>query len=562
MNLTCNSTLEDMKIGSEKQIAGDLTFHQLALLISAASTVITFLFSFYLIWQHALNYRKPLEQRHIIRILLMPPIYALSALLALYFYRHAVYYQVLSDCYEAFAIASFFALMCHYIAPDLHEQKAFFRNMRPVKPWVWPLTWLAKCCGGQRGAWRTPQSGLTWFNIIWIGIYQYCFIRVAMTIVAVVTEHFNVYCESSNSPVFSHIWVAGIESVAVTIAMYGVIQFYIQLKEPLAEHKPFLKVLSIKLVIFLSFWQTMAISVATSSTIHVVTANETFAYPDLKVGIPSLLLCVEMALFSILHLWAFPYSPYHESAKTSFYPSPDPTLGMPHHENEHGLKQGGFMGFKAIGDALNMWDFIKAFGRGLRWLFVGVRHRHADPSYQGKGQNGDTSYPMNSYGANDAGAKSTDHLPIASQFRKSTFGVPSTGGRPSRRMPPVREESAGLIDNAQSNPNSSPSAGSPQRQPSPYQDMGRQQQYHAYSGSPPEYPSYVAPEVDDRGDIGAANHPHAAYAEYDEYDEYDHHSGQTLGGWNEQQARAPRNSTQMKVGNALWGDRNPPPGSF
>jgi hypothetical protein len=136
----------------------------------------------------------------------MIPVYAVARFLSFYFYTHAVYFSVISDCYEAFAIASFFALVCHYTSPSLHTQKDYFRAMQPIRPWVWPLSWMRMCCGGERGCWRTPRSGLTWFNIIWIGIYQYCFFRVAMTITAVVTQYFGVYCESSNMPWFSHIW--------------------------------------------------------------------------------------------------------------------------------------------------------------------------------------------------------------------------------------------------------------------------------------------------------------------------------------------------------------------
>ncbi len=142
----------------------------------------------------------------IIRILFMIPVYAAASFLTFYYYWHAVYFQVICDCYEAFAIASFFALLCHYIAPDLHEQKMYFRSIEP-KPWVWPMNWFKKCCGGERGPWRTPRSGLTWFNIIWTGVYHYCFIRVSMTVTAVITQYFGKYCESSNSPVFAHIWV-------------------------------------------------------------------------------------------------------------------------------------------------------------------------------------------------------------------------------------------------------------------------------------------------------------------------------------------------------------------
>lgn len=91
----------------------------------------------------------------------MVPIYATVSFLSYTFYWHAIYFEVLRDCYEAFAIASFFALLCHYIAPDLHNQKDYFRGIKP-RPWVWPLSWAGKCCGN---LWRTPRSGLTWFNV-------------------------------------------------------------------------------------------------------------------------------------------------------------------------------------------------------------------------------------------------------------------------------------------------------------------------------------------------------------------------------------------------------------
>lgn len=94
----------------------------------------------------------------------MVPIYATVSFLSYLFYRHALYFEVIRDCYEAFAIASFFALLCHYTAPDLHSQKDYFRTLKP-KEWVLPVNWFKRCCGGERGIWRTPRSGLTWFNV-------------------------------------------------------------------------------------------------------------------------------------------------------------------------------------------------------------------------------------------------------------------------------------------------------------------------------------------------------------------------------------------------------------
>lgn len=95
---------------------------------------------------------------------------------------------------------------------------------------------------------------------MYVGVFQYCLIRVIFTFVAMITQLLHRYCESSLSPAFAHIWVMVFEAASVTVAMYCLIQFYIQLKTDLAEHKPFLKILCIKLVIFFSFWQTVSLS--------------------------------------------------------------------------------------------------------------------------------------------------------------------------------------------------------------------------------------------------------------------------------------------------------------
>lgn len=100
----------------------------------------------------------------IIRVLFMVPIYSVVSFLSYYFYTRAVYFEVIRDCYEAFAIASFFSLLCAYIAPDLHDQKDYFRKLRP-RGWVMPISQFKRCCGGEVGIWRTPRSGLTWFNV-------------------------------------------------------------------------------------------------------------------------------------------------------------------------------------------------------------------------------------------------------------------------------------------------------------------------------------------------------------------------------------------------------------
>lgn len=231
--------------------------------------------------------------------------------------------------------------------------------------------------------------------------------------------------------------------------MYCLIQFYVQLRHDLAPHSPFLKVLAIKLVIFLSFWQSFMISILTSSTFNLVSPTAKIAYPDLKVGIPSLLLCIEMALFAVLHLFAFSWKPYASSASGSDYP-------MSPIKNSLGPKQGGFLGIKAFVDAMNPWDLVKAFARGMRWLFIGVKHRENDTSYKSSSfdinnpQNGDMSLQSTT----PASYKRTQNLPIAEEFRRSKFGMP---GFASGKK--ADDEGAGLIAHAQPHPLNTGSSG-------------------------------------------------------------------------------------------------------
>ena len=193
-----------------------------------------------------------------------------------------------------------------------------------------------------------------------------------MTFTAVITQVLGRYCLESLNPVFAHIWVMGIEAVAVTIAMYCIIQFYVQLRKDIAQHKPLLKVLAIKLVIFLSFWQTIAISLLTSS--GAIKPSAKFQTPDIKVGIPSFLLCIEMAFFSFFHLFAFSYKDYTVNSKVYQQEMAAGDASPPQY-------QGGFLGWRAMADAANPWDMIKAVARAGRWLFVGRKKRMLDSSY-------------------------------------------------------------------------------------------------------------------------------------------------------------------------------------
>lgn len=75
---------------------------------------------------------------------------------------------------------------------------------------------------------------------------------------------------------------------------------------------------------------------------------------DISVGFNSLLICFEMIIFAILHLFAFTWREYDRG--------PHKTTPI----------------FASLVDAFNPWDVIRATARGTRWLVCGVGHRRDD----------------------------------------------------------------------------------------------------------------------------------------------------------------------------------------
>jgi hypothetical protein len=163
----------------------------------------------------------------------------------------------------------------------------------------------------------------------------------------------------------------------------------------------------------------------------------------------------------------------------------------------------------------------------------------------------DTSYPMKPFAGSEAGTKSTDHLPIATQFRQSTFYTGTPTGETGERG----DESARLIEHAQGISNSPPRRG-----PTPYHDPRRAEYYE---GEPPEpaaaqlSPAFQPYREEEHSDPG-----YSASASQGGSGPYS--NAPASANWRQQQQQQqppppqnPRNSTQLKIGNALWGDRLP-----
>lgn len=143
-----------------------------------------------------------------------------------------------------------------------------------------------------------------------------------------------------------------------------------------------------------------------------------------------------MAIFSIMHFFAFPWKPYALASSSlrheaSYQPGSGTDLESPHSKSPPAKYVGGFLGIKALADAFNPWDILKATARGLRWLFVGRRNRFQDTSY---------SSQMNAQSKPLASEHRTDTVPM---YAKMSSTNPT-----SNSAQPHDSDTAGLLSNA------------------------------------------------------------------------------------------------------------------
>ncbi|TPX34222.1 hypothetical protein SmJEL517_g03141 [Synchytrium microbalum] len=268
-------------------------------LVTVIFSILSTLLSFYLVYRHFQYYFKPNYQRHIVRILLMVPIYTICSCLSFRFFNNSIWFDIVRDGYEAFVIYSFFHLLMDYLGPDFETRHQRLIN-KPSRTCLFPFI-----------CFKYSPRGHAFLINCRVLVLQYVVVRPCMTVLALILQSFEVLCPNSSSPLHGEFWISWINMFSVTIAMYGLLEFYLVIHHDIAEHKPFYKIVAVKLVVFFSFWQSIVLSLLQSTGVLSSTALSADSFSDL---IQSFLVCAEMVIAAFLHIRAFSH---HE-----FVPSP------------------------------------------------------------------------------------------------------------------------------------------------------------------------------------------------------------------------------------------------
>ncbi|XP_078683210.1 transmembrane protein 184C-like [Branchiostoma floridae x Branchiostoma belcheri] len=251
------------------------------------------------ILQHLIHYTQPHLQRHIIRILWMVPIYAIDAWFALKFAASTIYLDTIRECYEAYVIYNFMIFVLNYLQSEM-DLEAVCARKKQVRH-LFPFCFLPP--------WRMGKNFIAWCKH---GAISYSVVRPITTIIALICELSGVYHEGDFGWDSAWTYVVIINNISQVWALYCLVLFYHAMKEELAPISPFGKFLCVKMVVFFSFWQAVAIALLVK--VGVINEKNTWDFRDgvdsVANGLQDFLICIEMFIAAVAHYYTFSHKPY------------------------------------------------------------------------------------------------------------------------------------------------------------------------------------------------------------------------------------------------------------
>ncbi|KAJ5899260.1 hypothetical protein N7495_004004 [Penicillium taxi] len=275
-----------------------------SIIIAGISALIASLLSLVSIWFQIKNYRKPLLQRYVVRILVMVPIYAISSWTGIVSLKAAQVFDPIRDIYEAFTIFTFFQLLINFLSGE--RALIIMAHGRPPVSHAWPMNHFLP---------KVDISDPYTFLTIKRGILQYAWLKPVLAIVSIVMKATDTYQEGYLGLTSGYLWTGIIYNISVSISLYSLAMFWVCMYDDLLPFRPVPKFLCVKLIIFASYWQGffLAILQFLGALGHVAG----YTPDNLAAAIQNTLICIEMPFFAIAHWYAFSWHDYADPTISS-----------------------------------------------------------------------------------------------------------------------------------------------------------------------------------------------------------------------------------------------------
>lgn len=127
-------------------------------------------------------------------------------------------------------------------------------------------------------------------------------LKPVLVIVTLILYAKGKYEDGNFSPNQAYLYLTIIYTISYTMALYALVLFYIACRDLLQPFNPVPKFIIIKSVVFLTYWQGVLVFLAAKSG-FIKDAEEAATFQNF-------IICVEMLIAAIGHLYAFPYKEY------------------------------------------------------------------------------------------------------------------------------------------------------------------------------------------------------------------------------------------------------------
>lgn len=282
-----------------------------ATVVAGAFVLVTLALSIYLLFEHLAAYKNPEEQKFLIGVILMVPCYAVESFVSLVNPSISVYCEILRDGYESFAMYCFGRYLVACLGGEERTVEFMERQGRTaakdpllehysehgIVKHPFPMNYVLK-------PWKLGQ----WFyQVIKIGIVQYMIIKALSAVLAVILQAFNVYCDGEFEWGCGYPYIAVVLNFSQSWALYCLVQFYTVTKDELAHINPLAKFLTFKSIVFLTWWQGVAIAILYALGLFKSPIAQALQF---KSSVQDFIICIEMGIASVVHLYVFPAKPY------------------------------------------------------------------------------------------------------------------------------------------------------------------------------------------------------------------------------------------------------------
>ncbi|GMH01038.1 hypothetical protein Nepgr_002877 [Nepenthes gracilis] len=303
------SSSRSTKIWSHNLSTGPTFLYSWTITSAGIFVLVALVLSTYLIIEHLAAYNQPEEQKFLIGLILMVPVYASESFLSLLDSKAAFNCEVIRDCYEAFALYCFERYLIACLGGEdntieFMEHKSVATSDTPlleesysygIVEHPFPLNYLL----------REWYLGPDFYYGVKIGIVQYMIVKMICALLAMGLEAFGVYGEGKFQWNYGYPYLAVVLNFSQTWALYCLVKFYSVTKDKLEPIKPLAKFLTFKSIVFLTWWQGIAVAFLFS-----IGAFKGSLAQELKTRIQDYIICIEMGVAAIVHLYVFPAVPY------------------------------------------------------------------------------------------------------------------------------------------------------------------------------------------------------------------------------------------------------------